>query len=163
MSIWSAFILLFSLPGAKAEVSAFEQALSTGSSLNTRESIVEFGGHKYRRVEYKSEVYYLQLLQAESTGSDVFVLCNDSEATRAGASSPALVTAAVRITKRTSLFIEGLRQICDGGSGRAKTVVTPELQVGFMFDDSKDPKAIFHDRKITINPLTGAVGFGATW
>jgi len=164
VSFWNAaFVLSFSLFHAKAELSAFERALSTGSSLNTQESIVEIGGQRFRKIEFKNETYYLKLLQSEGTQSELVVLCNESEAARAGRGSPALVTAAVRVTKRTRLFIEGLRTVCDGGARRAKTVIAPDLQVGFMFDDSQDPKTVFRDRRITIDPVKQQLGFGASW
>lgn len=156
------FQALLALP-TLAEPSAFEQALSSASGLTTHESIVEIGGRKYRKIEYKSETYFLQLLAAEGSQSDLAVLCGESLAAKLNNNNQPLIKAAVRVTKRTKLFVEGLHNICTGSSNRTMIVVSPDIQVGFMLDDSDDPKALFRDRRITVNPLTGGLGFGASW
>jgi hypothetical protein len=51
------------------EKSAFEQALSSGEGLYSTDSIIEANGRRFRRIEYKTDVYYLQLLASENDNS----------------------------------------------------------------------------------------------
>ncbi len=154
-------IFLVGVP-AQAELSAFEQALQSGQSLNTHESIIEIAGRKFRKIEFQNKTYYLQLIQGTESTTDLVVLCGESQI-RFNKESPPLIAAAVRVTKRSRLFIEGLKNICKGNPHQPRIEVEPELQIGFMIDDSADPKAVLRDRRITINPFTNVLGFSATW
>ncbi len=143
------------------EPSAFEKALMTESSVQTKETIVQYGDRQYRKVEYKGEIFYLQLMTETTSPTDLKLLC-DRDAQAFNTSSKALVTVATRVTKRTHLFIEGLKSICRGAGNQARVDVAPSLAVGFMLDDDPNPKALLKNRKIFVDPfsLNGA-GFNA--
>lgn len=144
-----------------SEPSAFEKALLMESSVQTKETIVQYGDRQYRKVEYKGEIFYLQLMTETTSSTDLKLLC-DREAQVFNASSKALVTVATRVTKRAHLFIEGLKSLCRGAGNQARVDVAPSLAIGFMLDDDPDPKALLKNRKIFVDPfsLNGA-GFNA--
>jgi hypothetical protein len=162
LGYWVAFI--FSILGsfARAELSAFEQALQTGQSLSTHESIIEIHGRKFRKIEFQNKSYYLQIIQGTESTTDLVILCGESQV-QFNRESPPLVTAAVRVTKRSRLFIEGLKNVCIGDPHHPRIEIAPELQIGFMLDDSVDSKAVLRNRRITINPFTSMLGFSAAW
>lgn len=154
-------------PGAAEaeELSAFEKSLMMNHSVSTKETFVELGGRKFRKVEYQNQVVYLSLMAELSSTSDLVVLCGEKQASQFNQQSPALITGAVRITKRTRFFVEGIKSMCTGEQNRARVDLAPEIAIGFMFDDSTDPKAVLKNRRITINPFNplNALGFSAEW
>ena len=141
--------------------SAFEQALEKDSGLNTKESIVDISGVKYRKIEYNTKTYYLKLLQPEQSNQDLQIICEkEGDLTN---KVPHLVQGGTRMTKRTSLFIKALQQSCvDAGSTRRQRVaVDPALRVGFQIDDS--PNSKLKAKSIYVTPLTPGVGFSGEW
>ena len=141
------------------------RSMTFGYDVYTKESIVEKGGTKFRQVEFKGEKVYLRLLENESSAGNLEIICGEQGFQKYNASSPALIQGSIKVTKRSSLFVEGLKQACvSGNGGKPQLVVDPALQVGFLLDD-QDPKAIFKNKRITVNPLMWPpqLGFGAEW
>lgn len=145
------------------EPTAFEKALMMNENVSTKETIVQMGSRKFRKVEFKNDVYYLGLLSDLNSAADLLVLCNEKQAAVFNRESPPLVSAAVRVAKRTRFFIEGLKTMCMGSGNQKRIDLVPEIAIGFLFDDSPDPSAIFKNRRILINPLGLGVGFSADW
>lgn len=147
------------------ELSAFEKSLMMNHSVSTKETIVQMGGRKFRKVEYQNQIVYLALMAELSSTSDLVLLCGEQQASQFNRQSPALVTGAVRISRRTRFFVEGIKAMCSGDQNKARVDLAPEIAVGFMFDDSADPNAILKNRRITINPFNpvNALGFSADW
>lgn len=146
----------------KKELSAFERSLMYHEGFLTKESIVEVGGKKYRRIEHVQDVYYLQLLANETSASDLTVVCREKGRERFNSDSPSLLRGAVKLVRRTKLFIEGLKTVCTGELGKEKILLDPNILVGFLIDEG-DPKAVLKNKRLYINPFTGALGFGAEW
>ncbi len=148
-----------------AEPSAFEKSLMMHHSVTTKETIVHLGGRKFRKVEYQNQVVYLSILAELSTTTDLVVLCGEKQASQFNRQSPALITGAVRISRRTRFFVEGLKSMCSGEPNRSRVDLVPEIAIGFMLDDAEDPNAILKNRRITINPFNpaNALGFSAEW
>lgn len=147
------------------ELPAFEKSLMMNHSVSTKETIVQLGGRKFRKVEYQNQTVYLSLMAELSSASDLVVLCGEQQASQFNRQSPALVTGAVRITRRTRFFVEGIKAMCSGDQNRARVDFAPEIAIGFLFDDSADPNAVLKNRRITINPFNpaNALGFSAGW
>lgn len=163
--VLSSFLVLASGTAEAEELSAFEKSLMMNHSVSTKETIVHLGGRKFRKVEYQNRSVYLSLLADLSSTSDLVVLCSEKQASQFNRESPALVTGAVRIARRTRFFVEGIKAMCTGEQNRAKIDLSPEIAIGFMFDDSTDPNAVLKNRRITINPFNpaNALGFSADW
>ncbi|CAN5685547.1 hypothetical protein BH10BDE1_BH10BDE1_00660 [soil metagenome] len=150
-------------PPAK-ELSAFEKSLQMHENVSTKETIVQKGQRKFRRIEINSEIFYLQLQSDLASNADLVMLCGENPA-QFGAGSAALITAAVRTTKRTRFFVEGLRMMCLGNGNQTRIGVSPEIAIGFMLDDDPDPNSILKNRRISINPvsISPMVNFNAEW
>ncbi len=147
-------ILALSFDFAQAEVVA-PPAMTF--DVNTKESIIDVNGRKYRKVEYKSDVFYLRLLEPEATGADLEFKCG-TEATLKMENQILISTA---ITRRTSLFVEGLQQTCKNmNSPGGEVTIDPNIQVGFLFNDSDSKKAIFKNKKIFMSPAKKTLGIG---
>ena len=146
-------------PPAK-ELSAFEKSLQMNENISTKETIVQLGGRKFRRVEFKSDIFYLQLQSDLATNAELSLLCGERPQ-EFGPNSAPMITAAVRVTKRTRFFIEGLRRMCLGAGNTSRIDLAPDIAVGFMLDD--DPKGVLKNRRISINPISPALNFSAEW
>lgn len=147
-------------PPVTKELSAFEKSLMMTENISTKETIVQVGERKFRRVEYKSDIFYLQLQSDVASNDELVMMCGDKPQ-QFGSNSPPLVTAAVKVTKRTRFFIEGLRKMCVSGRNNTRIELAPDIAIGFMFDD--DPKANLKNRRISINPISPALNFSADW
>lgn len=155
---WSAF----ALDKKPQEPSAFEKSLQMSENISTKETIVQNGARKFRRIEINSEIFYLQLQTNLSSQGDLTLLCGENQL-QFGAHSAPLITGGVRITKRTRFFIEGLRTMCLGTTANPRLDIAPEIAIGFMLDDDPNPKAILKKRRISINPFAAGanLNFGA--
>lgn len=155
----------FSSSAEAEEISAFEKSLMMNHSVSTKETIVQMGGRKFRKVEYQNQTVYLSLMAELSSTSDLVVLCGEQQASQFNRQSPALITGAVRIARRTRFFVEGIKAMCTGDKNQARVDLAPEIAIGFMLDDSTDPNAVLKNRRITINPFNpaNALGFSADW
>ncbi len=69
-----------------------------------------------------------------SSTSDLVVLCGEQQASQFNRQSPALVTGAVRISRRTLFFVEGIKAMCSGDQNRARVDLAPEIALGFSAD-----------------------------
>lgn len=123
----------------------------------TTESIISLGDLKYRKVEYKGETFFLRLLEAETTAQDLEILCQQKPVQT---ENQAVIATAV--TKRSSLFIDGLRQTCrDVSTGQKRINIDPNIQVGFLLDDTK--KGWLKNKKVFWNPDKRLIGVGGEW
>lgn len=142
-----------------APSSAFTESLSRETEVFTKESIVEISGVKFRKVEYKSKVYHLQLLEPERPNQDLQMKCDT--AGEASLPQPALTHVEAKITRRTALFVEGLKVACqEMTSGRQKVGINDAIRIGFIFKD--DPKDLIKKKQIYITPGLG-LGFAGEW
>lgn len=166
-SLLLAFLVGSNLAGVPAQaqevqqLSLFEKSLMESSSLYTKESIVSANGREFRKIEYKSDTFYLQLARENGKGEDLNVVCGKAPGSVSPNSEPARVQVGVKVTKRTTAFISGLKAVCDPAN-RSRAVFTPALEAGFLFDDSK-PNATLKNRKITVNPFSPSLGLSADW
>ncbi len=124
----------------------------------TSESIISVGNSKYRKVEYRGETFYFRLLEAESPAQDLEFSC--SQRPFQENENQVLISSAV--TKRSSLFVSGLRQTCEEfSSGQKKMNLDPNIQVGFLLDDSK--KSLLKNKKVFFMPGRSLIGVGGEW
>lgn len=127
-------------------------------NLNVKETIVQTGEFKYRKIEYKNKFYYLKLLQTEQTGGQLQLYCNENPWTE---NPPNLVQVSTQVTQRSQLFIEGLQQTCeDLGAGKKKVAVNSNILIGFSLGDGK--KDVLKHKRIYWAPGAG-LGFMADW
>jgi hypothetical protein len=169
-TIYCVFLLAATLFGGAApalagdEPSTFEKMLSRDQQLNTKESVVEMHGQKFRKIEYKDNVYYLQMLAAQNSTSDLVLLCSEESAAGFNQNSPPLIQASARINKRTRVFIEGLKQSCTN-SAQGSPTISPNAKpmIGLQLEDS-DPNATLKNRRVFINPqFLESLNFSAEW
>lgn len=143
---------------ATADDKGSTPSLNVDFEVFTRESIVEFEGKKFRKIEYKKKVVYLQLLESETSAGDLQVHCGEFPRP----APPSQIQVAVKVTKRSHLFVEGLRQVCENQQGGSRVVIDPAIRVGFTFEGS--PKDILKNKKVFIQPFNGlGAGFSAEW
>lgn len=144
---------------AMAELSAFEQALESNQTIETRESTEVRNGIEYRKVESSLGLFYLKLLARRKEVSELE--CN----TNFNANSPHLVTASVQVFKRSRAFIRGLKESCESKGGQQRVHFnwsSSDIQLGFQIPDSKNGK--LKDREVQINPLGGmGAGFSGSF
>lgn len=123
--------------------------------VNVKESIVRVGDKRYRKIEYKSDVYYLKLLESEKSAGELLLECG-AEGSLSSMENQVVVS--TKITKRSSLFISGLKQTCGQTPATAKRVIVdPNIKVGFLLDDA--PKDRLKNKMIYVTPLNPGVGF----
>ncbi|MGZ3710499.1 MAG: hypothetical protein ACXVBE_02030 [Bdellovibrionota bacterium] len=128
------FFLAFSLLGPKflsaapKEISLQDLAppkikAGTPAKVQVRESVVQLGDLKFKRVEYKGESFYLRLQSKEAISapnkteneeSSTLVKDEDRECLKnlPYGEEHALVLAEVKVTTVASLYLEGLRNKC---------------------------------------------------
>jgi hypothetical protein len=140
----------------------FGNSLNISSPIFTKESIVEVSGIKYRKVEYRKEIYYFQLLDSEKTSADLQILCSSEKSSPFNANSPVQIVSAVKVTRRMSAFVDGLKQVCVDQQGGKHLVLSPELRIGFMFANYDDE--LLKNKQIYVSPFSGPnIGFKANW
>ncbi len=136
-----------------------EKALKLDFDVNVKESIVTLNGNRYRKVEYQGELFYLRLLESEKTAGELELECNQGSG-QIQMENQVLVS--TRIAKRSSLFIDGLRQMCTQvRAGKSKVEMDPNVRIGFVLDDSKENW--LKKRSVFITPATRGLGFSGEW
>ena len=150
-------LFLFSFSPAHAD----PLVLNLPQDVYVTESVIETGGQKYRRIEYKDHAYTLQLMAPEAIGDQMSLRCND--ASREPLSSESLIVISRQVTKRSSVFIEGLRLACVGaGPGdQRKIALEPQLRIGFQLDTEALPG--IKNKKVFVAPLTRQLGLSGEW
>ncbi len=142
-------VLIFMTSVCWAEKSDFEVELEHYSKKETKESYVNIDGSIYRKIEFEGSYYYLRLMRPENP-----VLSSDLHCTGQSpipAERPFQLEAGIKVTKRTKLFIEGLKVSCIGK-------LSPEIRVGFTIPDSFLPK--LKNKKLFFNPFGGLQFYG---
>jgi hypothetical protein len=155
----------FSFPFASSEVfadgppSLFEQSLQNAATttIDTKESIVEHNGIKYRKVESSMGIYYFRFLGRDE---DVSELQCETDFNR---TAPPLAMASVEVYHRARVFIRTLKETCESHNGQKKMDVNwRDLEVGVALPDSKN--SVIKDKEIYVNPLKGPnAGFSGTF
>lgn len=160
MSISIFTVLLAVLFNASTALSAEgSKPLSLDYDVNVKESIISYDGIKYRKVEYNGQYFFLKLLASETDVQSLTLLCSEKDGSL---KSENQVTLSTKVTKRSSLFIDGLKQTCKQmESGKTKIEVSPSIRVGFILDDSTDAK--FKNKTIFLNPADQSLNFKADW
>lgn len=150
------FLVLFLVLAGSLLAHAAELNLLSAYDVNIKESIVDIKGLRYRKVEYKGDIFFLRLLESEVNPADLDIICK----MKGDVEMENQVYISTVMTKRTSLFIEGLKQTCrDIGAGKKIIAVDPNIQIGFVFDESK--KSTLKNKKLYLNPSSKQVGVGA--
>lgn len=116
-----------------------------------KESLVQIDGVTYRKIEYRSATYYLRFLNVGD--NDPSVLCPEYAK---GKKSELLVKGSLKMSRRSSLFVEGLRAECmKSPNGVVRVHLRPEIRAGLSFEISKNVGAT-----LEIDPFSGGVGLG---
>lgn len=122
-------------------------------TFEVKESTVDIQGKKFKKLELKNEVYFIETLAPTNTNDEIRVLCQQG----LGEDSAALVSTGVKVTERSSLVIEGIRQVCKNASnGRKELDVDPSILVGLQIETGKNKK-----QKWIISPF--GINFKADW
>jgi len=125
----------------------FNKAPSSGSRtldtdlIETHESIVYIGGVEFRQIEYKGKMFYLNARQPEAMAD-----CRRSNLPK----DTAALDVGVKVTRRSKLFLEGLRQYCDTDLNAVVTDPNPrDVKLGVSVDRNK---------RIFVQPLNKSGG-----
>lgn len=141
-----AFISFLYTHTLSAEPSDFELELSRYNKKETHESIIESEGILYRKIEFKGNYYYLQLRNPDDSTEPQKVLCSPNHLKE---ENLARVYGEIKIVKRSSLFIEALKEACQSKPSAA-------LKIGFTLPEKE--KDTFKNKKIIIFPNFGVTG-----
>ena len=161
----SAYSLSFASSLAFAdEPSLFEQSLQNAATttVDTKESIIEHNGIKYRKVESSMGVFYFRFLGRTEDVSEL--QCEtDFNKTAPGFAqmSPTLVSGSVQVYHRARAFIRAFRETCETHNGQQKMDVDwslRDLEVGVALPDSKD--SVIKDKQIYTVPFNGGPNLG---
>ncbi|MDZ4660091.1 MAG: hypothetical protein SGJ18_00595 [Pseudomonadota bacterium] len=156
------FLLLFFLSLGFAEEKkgeALQQFILENTKVTTTETIVEVGGKKFRKLEVEGKTYSFQLYSPTDTDANLEFRCEKE----GYLDEKPRVLVARKVTKRTKLFVEGLKITCDRSekhNGRGVLGIDPAIQIGFMLPE--DPADLIKNKKIYITPFGGA-GFYGEW
>lgn len=127
--------------------------------INVKESIFSINGTRYRKVEYQGDIFYLKLLEVDASATELQLKCGQDSGDLGLQNQIHIST---KITKRSSLFIDGLRQTCsDLKNGKKMVEVNSNIRIGFTFDDK--PGDLLKNKKIFIMPITHSLGFYGEW
>ena len=141
-----------------ASIGLCEPPIPLDYKVYTKESIVNIGGEKHRVVEFRNEVFYLKLIDTQRAPEDLKVLCG----TKKKLNLPNRVLVSTKVTRRSSLFISGLRQVCEPDyMGRNRIRPDPNVLIGFQLED--EPGDLFTNKMIFVSPFTSGLGFFGNW
>ncbi len=124
----------------------------------THESIVEISGKKYRKIEYNSDKYYLQLVGEDSIDISSNFLCDDKIPK---IENPRRLTVALNVVERTKFFIDGLQTACQQIHGQKMITVNPAIRIGFRLEDK--PKDLIKNKTFYYIPFINIFGFAGDW
>lgn len=157
LSLLAKILCLVSIAIADSALGESEVPNAFAYDLNVKESIISVADKKFRKIEYKNKLYYLQLLESEGDASSLQFQCGDV------ANPPKMenqITLSVQITKRSSLFLSGLKQTCANlAPGKNKVEIDPNIKIGFFLKDQPGDK--LKNKMIYVTPLAPGLGFGA--
>ena len=124
--------------------------------VETRESTVNINGIQYQLIEYEGRQFYFRFLNSEDTLKEEEVLCNSPQSV---APPERLVHAAVKITKRKRLFIEGLYKQCNASPEYGNHInLIPSPILGIAVGT---PSSDGGEKKVYIDPINRGGGFKA--
>jgi hypothetical protein len=119
--------------------------------VETRERIVKKDGVEYREIQYNDQFFYVNARQPES-----IVNCSTVPL-----SSPKqyAVDGGVQVGQRARIYIESLRQHCDG-MGMVTSQHPHDTNVGVSWKGDKPGDS---EKKVFINPVQRTGGFGTSF
>ena len=116
----------------------------------THESTVTVDGVEFRQIDYEDKRIYLKARQPEVRAD-----CNVARLPR----ETFAIDGSVKLTKRSRLYLESLRQGCVGG----QIVTKPSLRDTNLGISSGGPAPDDPQKKVFINPLKKAAGVGLSF
>lgn len=121
--------------------------------VNTKESVVDIQGKKFRKIEWQKEAFYIESLDSNKANAEMRVLCQQGT----NGIAPAQVGAGVKTGQRSALVIEGIRQVCkEAEAGRREVTLDPAILAGLQVTLGKE-----ENKKIIVSPM--GVSFRADW
>lgn len=150
-------IALLSLPtlgeSKKSEPKKIDKVNTNTQMIDTKESLVDIQGKKFRKIEIRKEAFFVETLDSTQTNSELRVLCQQGD----HEVLPAQVQAGIQTVRRTSLVIEGMRQACkEASNGRREISIDPAVLVGLQFNLDQ-----VQNKRILVTPI--GVTFKADW
>lgn len=125
----------------------------TMSIEEIKESTVDIQGKKFRKLELDKGNVFVETLDSTAANDELRVLCQEGHQEI----TPAQVVAGVKVTQRTSVVVEGLRQICkDIPGSRKEIMLDPAVLVGLQIGLGKNKQ-----QKVIVSPF--GVNFKADW
>lgn len=153
-------LLLITANVSGAEKSAFEQALESNQSIETKERWTTIDGVQYREIEYEGERFYLHFRSPDQKGRTETAELNCG--LKNANAEPARMEAGFKITRRTRAFIQLFRETCVTVNGRGKREVQLDPRIGFTLPE--DSKSVIKNKKVYLTPTSpGGVGFSGDW
>lgn len=131
-------------------------------NVATQESIVELQGKTFRKIEYKKDIYYLEVIDSTKANEAYRLMCLRGHDEK----MPSQVKAGVKVTERSQFIVDGLRQYCDDThEGKREVLLDSRIVGGLQLDLDKDltkKESFFKNKKLIITPVDGLV-FKADW
>lgn len=124
---------------------------SPQKTIELKESLVEIQGKKFRKMELEKEAFFVEALDSTNADAEMRVLCQTSQEEI----PMAQLTTGVKISKRSSIVIEGIRKVCkEAISGQKEVQMDPSILMGLQIETGKSKKWL-------ISPF--GVNFKANW
>lgn len=149
--------IFFTLTLAHGEVKTENRAKLTSDQnkeIEIKEALVEIQGKTFKKIEYKSDVVYVELLDPSRANEDMRILCQRGLLD----SHSGLVKGGIQVAKRARVYLEGLTRYCRNVESKKELEFDPEIFVGLQIDIGSEKK----NRKIILSPFDG-VSFKADW
>jgi hypothetical protein len=126
---------------------------STVKKMELKESTVDIQGKKFRKLEIDKGAVFVETLDSTAANEEMRVLCQEGHQEIA----PAQIVAGAKLTQRSSLVVEGLRQVCKDAAGSRKEIsLDPSILVGLQIEAGKSKS-----RKVIVSPF--GINFKADW
>jgi hypothetical protein len=125
----------------------------SANTVETKESIVDIQGKKFRKIEWQKESYYVEAIDSTKVNNEMRVLCQQGQREV----FPAQVEAGVKTAKRAGFVIEGMRQVCkEAAGGRKEISIDSAILAGLQVEFGKE-----QNKKVIVTPI--GVTFKADW
>lgn len=135
------------------QLGAKEEARSVQKLIETKESVVDIQGKKFKKIQVQQEAFFIETIDSTKANSELRVLCQQGSKEVL----PAQVEASVKVSKRSGFVIEGMRQVCkDAANGQREIKMDPAIFGGLQLNLGKEA-----DKKLIVSPI--GVSFKADW
>lgn len=118
--------------------------------VSTKETVLQYNGQTYRKIEYEGKTIFVKLQAAESTIADEEALCQPPFH---GVDQPKLVEMGVKTSTRTRVYLSAFEKRCLDDKRAKRVGVDSNPEVGIGIKNKSGTK----ETKIFVNPKGAGV------